>query len=144
MDQELLIIELLSAAEPIYKRARKNRQKNLVSAFLFLIIASVLFFGIGSFVYQQLEMRVRSIDSGYWLRGFYHFSLVLGLLSVLAVVLFFIVNVIQGIELRRSFQRFLERQVKKAAKYPVVYQDQEAYYLAEEKRKPVIRLLKIE
>lgn len=27
MDQELLIIELLSAAEPIYKRARKNRQK---------------------------------------------------------------------------------------------------------------------
>ena len=63
MDQELLIIELLSAAEPIYKRARKNRQKNLVSAFLFLIIASVLFFGIGSFVYQQLEMRVRSIDS---------------------------------------------------------------------------------
>ena len=92
MDQELLIIELLSAAEPIYKRARKNRQKNLVSAFLFLIIASVLFFGIGSFVYQQLEMRVRSIDSGYWLRGFYHFSLVLGLLSVLAVVLFFIVN----------------------------------------------------
>ena len=70
MDQELLIIELLSAAEPIYKRARKNRQKNLVSAFLFLIIASVLFFGIGSFVYQQLEMRVRSIDSGYWVRRF--------------------------------------------------------------------------
>lgn len=144
MDQELLIIELLSAAEPIYKRARKNRQKNLVYAFLFLIIASVLFFGIGSFVYQQLEMRVRSIDSGYWLRGFYHFSLVLGLLSVLAVVLLFIINAIRGIELRRSFQRFLERQVKKAAKYPDVYQDQEAYYLAEEKRKPVIRLLKIE
>lgn len=144
MDQELLIIELLSAAEPIYKRARKNRQKNLVYAFLFLIIASVLFFGIGSFVYQQLEMRVRSIDSGYWVRGFYHFSLVLGLLSVLAVVLLFIINAIRGIELRRSFQRFLERQVKKAAKYPDVYQDQEAYYLAEEKRKPVIRLLKIE
>ena len=97
MDQELLIIELLSAAEPIYKRARKNRQKNLVSAFLFLIIASVLFFGIGSFVYQQLEMRVRSIDSGYWVRGFYHFSLVLGLLSVLAVVLLFIINAIPTI-----------------------------------------------
>ncbi|MFM2489863.1 hypothetical protein ABW365_19585 [Enterococcus avium] len=53
MDQELLIIELLSAAEPIYKRARKNRQKNLVSAFLFLIIASVLF----------LESAVLSISS---------------------------------------------------------------------------------
>ncbi|MFQ7233362.1 MAG: hypothetical protein ACLRPU_00700, partial [Enterococcus hulanensis] len=78
MDQELLIIDLLSAGEPIYKRVRKNRQKNLISAFLFLVGACLLFFGIGSFVYQRLELRVHSIDSGYWLRGFYHLSLVLG------------------------------------------------------------------
>ena len=142
MDQELLIIELLSAAEPIYKRVQKNRRKNLVAAFLFLVVACVLFFGIGSFVYQRLEMRVRSFDTGYWLRCFYHFSLVLGMISVAAVVIFFIVNGIQGIRLRRSFQRFLERAVKKAAKYPVVYQDRDAYYLAEEARKPKIRLLK--
>ena len=73
MDQELLIIDLLSAGEAIYKRVRKNRQRNLRTAFLFLIAASVVFFGIGTFVYQRLEMRVYSIDSGYWLRGFYHF-----------------------------------------------------------------------
>lgn len=29
MDQELLIIDLLSAGEAIYKRVRKNRQRNL-------------------------------------------------------------------------------------------------------------------
>lgn len=142
MDQELLIIELLSAAEPIYQRVRKNRQKNLISAFLFLIAACVLFFGIGSFVYQRLGMRVRSIDSSYWLRGFYHLSLVLGIISVAVVVIFFIVNGIQGIRFRRSFQRILERYVKSAVKYPVVYQDREAYYLAEKTRKPAIRLLK--
>lgn len=142
MDQELLIIELLSAAEPIYRRVRKNRQKNLTSAFLFLIVACVLFFGIGSFVNQRLGMRVRSIDSGYWLRGFYHFSLVLGSISLAAVVIFFIVNGIQEIRFRRSFQRVLERYVKSAVKYPVVYQDREAYYLAEKTRKPAIRLLK--
>lgn len=144
MDQELLIIELLSAAEPIYLQARKNRRKNLLSAFLFLIVACVLFFGIGSFMFQLLERRVRSIDSGYWLRGFYHFSLVLGVISVAAVVLFLIVNVIQGIRLRHSFQRFLEKYVKQAAKYPVLYQDNTAYYLAEKNQKPVIRLLKSE
>lgn len=142
MDQELLIIDLLSAGEPIYKRVRKNRQKNLISAFLFLVGACLLFFGIGSFVYQRLELRVHSIDSGCWLRGFYHLSLVLGIISVAAVAVFFIVNGFQGIRLRRSFQRFLERYVKKAAQYPVIYQDREAYYLAEEARKPSFRLLK--
>ncbi|MGG5370612.1 WD40/YVTN/BNR-like repeat-containing protein [Enterococcus sp. AZ196] len=142
MDQESLIIDLLSAGEPIYRRVRKNRQKNLISAFLFLIGASVLFFGIGSFVYQYLGMRVHSIDRGYWLRGFYHFSLVLGGISAAATVVFFLVNVIQEIRLRQSFQRFLERYVKEAAKYPVVYQDREAYYLAEGDRKPTLRLAK--
>lgn len=44
MDQELLIIELLSAAEPIYKQTKQNRYKNLLTAFLFLILTTVLFF----------------------------------------------------------------------------------------------------
>lgn len=144
MDQELLIIDLLSAGEAIYKRVRKNRQRNLRTAFLFLIAASVVFFGIGTFVYQRLEMRVYSIDSGYWLRGFYHFSLVLGILSVIAVVTFFILNGIQEVRQRQSFQRFLAHHVKRAAKYPIVYQDREAYYLAEEAGKPTLRLEKPE
>lgn len=144
MDQESFIIDLLSAGEAIYKRVRKNRQKNMISALLFLIGACVLFFGVGSFVYQRLALRVHSIDSGYWLRGSYHFSLVLGILSVTVVGLFFLVNILQGILLRRSFQRFLERHVRKALKYPIVYQDREAYYLAEEAQKPAFRLVKSE
>ncbi|MGM0165161.1 hypothetical protein IGI39_000102 [Enterococcus sp. AZ135] len=144
MDQESFIIDLLSAGEAIYKRVRKNRQKNMISAFLFLIGACVLFFGVGSFVYQRLALRVHSIDSGEWLRGSHHFSLVLGILSVTVVGLFFLVNILQGILLRRSFQRFLERHVRKALKYPIVYQDCEAYYLAEEAQKPAFRLVKSE
>jgi len=89
MDQELLIIELLSAAEPIYKQTKQNRYKNLLTAFLFLILTTVLFFGIGTFVYQHLQIRVRSIDTGYWLRGFYHLSFVLGTVGTAIIGFFF-------------------------------------------------------
>lgn len=39
---------------------------------------------------------------------------------------------------------FLAHHVKRAAKYPIVYQDREAYYLAEEAGKPTLRLEKPE
>lgn len=142
MDQELLIIELLSSGEPIYKRAKRQREKNRITAFLFLVVSSGLFFGIGSIVYQRMDGFAHAMDTRYWLRGFYHFSLVLGILSVAAVAVFFIVNEIQGVWVRRSFQQFLERLVRRTAKYPIIYQDREAYYLAEEPKKPMIRLLK--
>ena len=142
MDQELLIIELLSAAEPIYKQTKQNRYKNLLTAFLFLILTTVLFFGIGTFVYQHLQIRVRSIDTGYWLRGFYHLSFVLGTVGTAIIGFFFLANLFQGIRIRYNFQRFLERMVQKASRYPIIYQDNNAYYLAEKNGRPKIKLAK--
>lgn len=130
------------SGEPIYKRAKRQREKNSITAFLFLVVSSGLIFWIGSIVYQRMDGFAHAMDTRYWLRGFYHFSLVLGILSVAAVAVFFIVNEIQGVWVRRSFQQFLERLVRRAAKYPIIYQDREAYYLAEEPKKPMIRLLK--
>lgn len=140
MDQELLIIELLSAAEPIYVQAQKNRHKNLIFAFLYSVVVCVLFFGIGSFIYQRLRWQDGVADSNYWLQS----SAVLGILIAALAVLVFSVNAIQGIILRRSFQRFLVRCVQKAEKYPIVFQDADSYYLAEQLEKKKIRLSKEE
>lgn len=140
MNQELLIIELLSAAEPIYVQAQKNRHKNLIFAFLYSVVVCVLFFGIGSSIYQRLRWQDGVADSNYWLQS----SAVLGILIAALAGLFFNVNAIQGIILRRSFQRFLVRCVQKAEKYPIVFQDADSYYLAEQLEKKKIRLSKEE
>ncbi|HCM86399.1 MULTISPECIES: WD40/YVTN/BNR-like repeat-containing protein [Enterococcus] len=138
MDQELLIIELLSAAEPIYRQAQKNRHQNLISAFLYIVAVCVVFFVIGSFAYQHLHGQGGTTDSNYWLHG----SAVLGILIAVLAVFLFSINLIQGIVLRRSFQRFLVRCVQKTERYPIIYQDDDSYYLAEQSEKLKIRLLK--
>lgn len=124
MDQELLIIELLSAAEPIYRQAQKNRHQNLISAFLYIVAVCVVFFVIGSFAYQHLHGQGGTTDSNYWLHG----SAVLGILIAVLAVFLFSINLIQGIVLRRSFQRFLVRCVQKTERYPIIYQDDDSYY----------------
>lgn len=138
MDQELLIIELLSAAEPIYRQAQKTRHKNLFFAFLYSVVFCSVFLGIGSFIYQRLNWQSGVIDSNYWSQG----SIVWGILIAVLAGLFFCVNLIQGMILRRSFQRFLLRCVQKAEKYPFVYQDTNFYFLAEKTGTPKIRLPK--
>ncbi|MFC4772401.1 WD40/YVTN/BNR-like repeat-containing protein [Enterococcus hermanniensis] len=142
MDQELLIIDLLSAKKLIYEQAKKNRNKNLLTAFVFLILTTVVFFGIGTFVYQHLQIRVHSIDSGYWLRGIYHFSFVLGSFSTAIITVFFLVILFHGVRFRHNFQHVLERMVQKASLYPVIYQDKDAYYLAEKNGRSKIQLVK--
>lgn len=111
------------------------------TAFLFLIAASV-FFGIGTFVYQRLEMRV-SIDSGYWLRGFYHFSLVLRNPQCHRGSDLLYTEWDSRGPTAAILSTFLAHHVKRAAK-SIVYQDREAYYLAEEAGKPTLRLEKPE
>lgn len=142
MNPELFIIELLSSKEKLVAYDKETRQKNLLAIVGYLIGTSLLFIGFASLVYRIFGWRLRSITGSYIFEGIYYFSLTIGIVSSVILLVLLIKNILAGLLLAQSFNRWLEKNVKKMLKVSKVYQEKDFYYLASETKTPKIRLTK--
>ena len=88
MDQELFIIEVLSAKQKL-SRKRKKSEKNNVQAFKLSIFLWFAFFGAVSFLYRHMSAVVRSAEGMQKLNNLYHFSWGVGGITIVVLIVFF-------------------------------------------------------
>lgn len=144
MNPELFIIELLSSKEKIRAYDKENRQRNLLAIFGYLIGVCIIFFGLGTLFYQIFRWRVRSITSGYIIEGLYYFSLAVGVIGVLFLLVMLFKTIFDGLQLRYAYDRWLEKNVKRMLNTPYVFQERDYYYLSAKPPVARIRLTKTE
>lgn len=144
MNPELFIIELLSSKEKIRAYDKENRQKNVLAIFGYLLGVCVIFFGLGTLFYQTFRWRVRSITSGYIIEGLYYFSLAVGVLGGIFLLVLLFKTLFDGLQLRYAYDRWLEKNVKRMLNTPYVFQERDYYYLSAKPPVAKIRLTKTE
>lgn len=74
MDQELFIIEVLSAKQKIIEKAKKRAKRIMFKLLSLVFFSGLLFFGAVSFLYRHMSAVVRSAEGMQKLNNLYHFS----------------------------------------------------------------------
>ena len=62
MDQELFIIEVLSAKQKIIEKAKKRAKRIMFKLLSLVFFSGLLFFGAVSFLYRHMSAVVRSAE----------------------------------------------------------------------------------
>lgn len=144
MNPELFIIELLSSKEKIRAYDKENRRRNLLAILGYLIGVCIICFGLGTLFYRMFRWRVRSITSGYIIEGFYYFSLAVGVIGVLFLLVLLLKTIFGGFQLQYAYDHWLEKHVKRMLNTPYVFQERDYYYLSAKPPVSKIRLVKAE
>ncbi len=108
MDQELFIIEVLSAKQKL-SRKRKKSEKNNVQAFKLSIFSGLLFFGAVSFLYRHMSAVVRSAEGMQKLNNLYHFSWGVGGITIVVLIVFLLLIWLRYHQLSRHFDQWLSQ-----------------------------------
>lgn len=139
MDQELLIIDLLSGKEIILAILQQSKKQFFLFFGGLAFLVTSFFFGLGTVVYHYLQKHVISTAAIQKIIWLHRFSNLCGgvLLSLCLIMMLFIL--ISYFVIKSDFQNWLEKRVRKSAGFPAVIEDVDEYFL---KTKKEIRLAK--
>ena len=88
MDQELFIIEVLSAKQKIIEKAKKRAKRIMFKLLSLVFFSGLLFFGAVSFLYRHMSAVVRSAEGMQKLNNLYHFSWGVGGITIVVLIVF--------------------------------------------------------
>lgn len=139
MDQELLIIDLLSGKEIILAILQQSKKQFFLFFGGLAFLVTSFFFGLGTVVYHYLQKHVMSTAAIQKIIWLHRFSNLCGgvLLSLCLIMMLFIL--ISYFVIKSDFQNWLEKRVRRSACFPAVIEDVDEYFL---KTKKEIRLAK--
>lgn len=143
MNQELFIIEMLSAKNQIIAQDKQNTRKKIKIYLTALITCGIVFFGISTVVYRFLKPQIQSLFYSQRLTHLYYLALLIGGVSLLFITISLISSIARSWYLRHRFENWLEKNAPAILAYTSIYQDQTYYYLAQKAgQKPKLRLKK--
>ncbi len=141
MDQELFIIEVLSAKQKL-SRKRKKSEKNNVQAFKLSIFLWFAFFGAVSFLYRHMSAVVRSAEGMQKLNNLYHFSWGVGGITIVVLIVFLLLIWLRYHQLSRHFDQWLSQRAQQFLHNKPTSQDDDYLYFEKTSTSQAFRIQK--
>ncbi|WP_241161958.1 MULTISPECIES: glycosyl hydrolase [unclassified Enterococcus] len=142
MDQELLIIELISAKPKIIKMAKRTAKAETVKLLSWIVLSSLFFFGVASLVYRMMKETVHSIQAGQRLSDLYHVSWLIGGGLVFFLSLLLILSWVKYVRLTRHFDQWISQRADYFLHTSPVFHDDRYLYFEKTVRNRAFRIEK--
>ena len=142
MDQELFIIEVLSAKQKIIEKAKKRAKRIMFKLLSLVFFSGLLFFGAVSFLYRHMSAVVRSAEGMQKLNNLYHFSWGVGGITIVVLIVFLLLIWLRYHQLSRHFDQWLSQRAQQFLHNKPTSQDDDYLYFEKTSTSQAFRIQK--
>ena len=142
MDQELFIIEVLSAKQKIIEKAKKRAKRIMFKLLSLVFFSGLLFFGAVSFLYRHMSAVVRSAEGMQKLNNLYHFSWGVGGITIVVLIVFLLLIWLRYHQLSRHFDQWLSQRAQQFLHNKPTSQDDDYLYFENTSTSQAFRIQK--
>lgn len=135
MDQELFIIELISAKDKILSAINNRTKKMILKIGLYLVVDFLFFYGLATLIYTQLQQRIIRTYVVARVADLYHLSIIVGAIVAVILLLLAVFLVLRKFNISRNFDAWIEKHVTGILTNKVIAQDARFIYLSQENQK---------